>query len=219
MKFKTVVEAFNYYNNQGLEVIEKRAQEIGQTINTDPNADINELNIELDGLNQAKTNIIEKRSNSMNFNPITGMNFNAQTPKVEGGDIFGTPEYRSAFFKELLGQKLTQTEQNIYNQAMDLVETEKRASDFTTITNTPAVVPTQTLNQIISKAREMGGLISHCRDFNIPSNLEVPIGTPGSKAKWHSEGEEVNADKPNLESVKFGAYEIIKIFSKNKKSE
>ena len=37
--------------------IEKRAAEIGNIIDTDPNADTRSLNIELDGLKEAKENI------------------------------------------------------------------------------------------------------------------------------------------------------------------
>ena len=57
MKFKTIAEAFNYYRNATLEEIERRAAEIKGTIETDAEADITTLNIELSGLAQAKENI------------------------------------------------------------------------------------------------------------------------------------------------------------------
>ena len=47
MKFKTIAEAFNYYRNATLEEIERRAAEIKGTIETDAEADITTLNIEL----------------------------------------------------------------------------------------------------------------------------------------------------------------------------
>ena len=47
MKFKTVLEAFNYYKNMSVQDMEKRAQEINTEIDTDANADIEALNIEL----------------------------------------------------------------------------------------------------------------------------------------------------------------------------
>ncbi|OLF28035.1 hypothetical protein BSZ10_11060, partial [Staphylococcus aureus] len=58
--FKTVSEAFNHYRNSSLEDIETRAAQIKGTIDTDPNADITKLNIEIEGLNQAKANIKDK---------------------------------------------------------------------------------------------------------------------------------------------------------------
>lgn len=213
MKFKSIAEAFNYYRNHSKEDIEKRALAINQEISTNPNIDIQSLNIELEGLKQAKENIEERSEKQPQFNPITGFNFNkTEMPK---GDIFESTEYRSAFFKTMLGQKLTEDENRVFKRAMEIVDTEKRADAFSTTTNSAAVLPTQTLNEIISKARKMGGLISHCRSFNIPTNIVVPIGTPSTKASWHTEGEIVNTENPseNIAKVSFEGYEIIKIFS------
>lgn len=218
MKFKTVAEAFNYYRNSNITDIEKRAAEIGSIIDTDPNADIESLNIELEGLKQAKTNIEERSQNPgarNGFNPVTGMNFNNNQNKVPEGDIFASQEYRSAFYKNMLGQKLTDIENKTFMRAMEIADAEKRTDAFSTTTNSAAILPTTTLNEIISKARKMGGLISNCRNFNIPTNISVPIGTPSSKAQWHTEGVTVETENPskNIANVSFGAYEIIKIFS------
>lgn len=214
MKFKNIAEAFNYYRNHSIADIEKRTAEIGNLINTDPNINIQELNIELEGLKQAKENIEERSQGNQQFNPITGMNFNRGTERVPG-DVFESTEYRNAFFKTMLGQKLTVEEERTFKRAMEIVDTEKRADAFSTTTNSAAILPTHTLNEIIKKARTMGGLISHCRSFNIPSNISVPIGTPSTKAKWHTEGEKVDSENPaeNIAKVSFAGYEIIKIFS------
>lgn len=214
MKFKNVAEAFNYYRNHSIADIEKRTAEIGNLINTDPNIDIQELNIELEGLKQAKENIEERSQGTQQFNPITGMNFAGSTGEVRG-DVFESTEYRNAFFKTMLGQKLTVEEERTFKRAMEIVDTEKRADAFSTTTNSAAILPTHTLNEIIKKARTMGGLISHCRSFNIPSNIVVPIGTPSTKAKWHTEGEKVDSENPSegIAKVSFAGYEIIKIFS------
>lgn len=214
MKFKNVAEAFNYYRNHSVADIEKRTAEIGNLINTDPNIDIQELNIELEGLKQAKENIEERSQGTQQFNPITGMNFAGSTGEVRG-DVFESTEYRNAFFKTMLGQKLTVEEERTFKRAMEIVDTEKRADAFSTTTNSAAILPTHTLNEIIKKARTMGGLISHCRSFNIPSNIVVPIGTPSTKAKWHTEGEKVDSENPSegIAKVSFAGYEIIKIFS------
>lgn len=223
MKFKTVAEAFNYYRNFSLEGIETRAAQIKGTIDNDPNADIMSMNIEIEGLNQAKQNTQDKQTppapadnetpaQRSQFNPITSMNFDrdVEAPK---GDVFASNEYRSAFFKNMLGQKLTDVEERTFKRAMDIVDVEKRADAFSTTTSAAAVLPTQTLNEVISKARTMGGLISNCRNFNIPTNLSVPIGTPTTKAAWHVEGAAVETKEPAITNVSFAAYEIIKIMS------
>lgn len=130
-------------------------------------------------------------------------------------DIYASPEYRSAFFKTLLGQTLTNEESEVYTRAMEAVKVERRADAFSTTTSSALVLPTTTLNEIIVKARNLGGIISHCRDFAIPTNLTIPIGLPSAKAAWHQEGQTVEAQDAaaGVATVSFGAYEILKVFS------
>lgn len=77
------------------------------------------------------------------------------------GDVLNSAEYRSAFFKSLLGQKMTEFEQAAYKRAMG----DQRADAFASSTNAAAVLPTQTLNEVIKKARTMGGIMGACRAF------------------------------------------------------
>ncbi len=123
-------------------------------------------------------------------------------------------EYRSAFFKSLLGHKLTEFEQAAYDRAMG----DQRADTFADSTSAAAVLPTQTLNEVVKKARTMGGLMSVCRAFNIPSKVAVPIGTPTEAASWHAEGAAVESGKPDVTSVSFEGYEIMKVFSISEKA-
>jgi len=218
MKFKTVAEAFNHYRTATLEDIEKRAAEIKSTIESEPAADIASLNIEISGLQQAKENIKSgdgKEETMRSLNLLTSGNFETRT-EIKG-DILESAEYRSAFFKTLLGQELSKLEEQA--MATGIKEAEKRADAFTTSTDAVAVLPTSTLNEVVKKARAMGGLIAECRSFALPTKISVPVGTPGSKANWHVEGEEVAADKPNVTSVMFDGYEIIKIFSISAKAK
>lgn len=216
--FKTVQEAFNHYRNATLEEIETRAAQIKGTIDNDPNADVTKLNIEIEGLNQAKQNIQDKSQSSnegteqRSFNPITNMNFTRQN-EVPKENIFGSNEYRSAFFKTMLGQELSNVEQRTFNRAMEQQSIEHRADSFASSSNSSAVLPEQTLNEIIKKARTQGGLISHVRNFNMPTKIRIPIGTPTDRAMWHTEGEYVEAEKPNTAFVQFEGNEILKVFS------
>ena len=210
MKFKTVAEAFNYYKDKDVKTLMKRAAVINADIDVNPDADIEAYNVELKGIKEAKENI-ESRSaaQSTALNLITGRNLKGDEPKTfNGDDAASTPEYRSAFYKKLMGRKLNVNEQ----AAFDAV-TEKRADVFSTSTDVAAAIPTQTLNEVIKKARTMGGLIAEARAFQMPANIAIPIGTPSTNAAWHTEGAKVDSEKLTLESVTFGAYEIIKIFS------
>lgn len=209
MKFKNVAEAFNFYMQKSINEIETRAAEINSEIDTNPESDMNALNMELEGLKQAKLNIEERsQNNSKQFNPITGMDFQEQRIP---DDVMGSPEYRSAFFKSLLGQTLTNFESKVFLEGMK--EAEKRANAFDTLTTAAAVLPTHTLNEVISKARTMGGLLSVCRGFNIPAKVSVPVATPISAAQWHTEGQAVDIEKTNITNVAFSGYEILKVMS------
>lgn len=213
--FNTVQEAFNHYRNSSLEEIEKRAAQIKGTIDNDPNADVTKLNIEIEGLNQAKQNIQDKSNGATeqrSFNPITNMNFTRQN-EVPKENIFGSNEYRSAFFKTMLGQKLSDVEQRTFNRAMEQQDIEHRADSFASSSNSSAVLPEQTLNEVIKKARTQGGLIAHVRNFNMPTKIRIPIGTPTDRAMWHTEGEYVEAENPDTAFVQFEGNEILKVFS------
>lgn len=217
--FNTVQEAFNHYRNASLEEIETRAGQIRGTIDTDPEADITKLNIEIEGLNQAKENIKDKEQDkekgsddnveNRSFNPITGQQFKGHQ-EINKDNVFGSNEYRSAFFKTMLGQDLSNIEQRAFNTAQ---EVEQRAEGFASSSNSSAVLPETTLNEIIAKARTQGGLIAHVRNFNIPTKIRIPIGTPTAAASWHTEGAEVEAERPDTVSIQFDGNEIIKVFS------
>lgn len=213
MKFNTIAEAFNFYRNHTNAQIEARTAEINGIIDTDANADINALNIELAGLKQAKENN-EQRSaqQGAGFNVVTGMNNGGAAKRsFDMETIADQPEYRSAFLKSLIGQPLNDVEKEAYRVGVQLAE--KRADAFNSTSDSLAVLPTQTLNEIVKKARTMGGLMAECRAFNIPANIAVPIATPSSAATWHAEGAEQESEKVNLASVTFNGFELIKIFS------
>lgn len=221
--FNTVQEAFNHYRNSSLQDIETRAAQIKGTIDNDPNADITKLNIEIEGLNQAKANIKDKENQQVeqnnteqrSYNPITGAQLRGQQ-EINKDNVFGSNEYRSAFFKTMLGQDLSSIEQRAFNTAQ---EVEQRAEGFASSNNSQAILPETTLNEIITKARKQGGLIGHVRNFNIPTKIKIPIGTPTSKANWHTEGALVEAEHPDTVSIQFDGNEILKVFSISVKAQ
>lgn len=212
MNFKTVAEAFNHYKNFTLEQLEQRTAEIKGLIERDANVDINALNIELTGIKEAKDNLADKAAETRGaaMNLITGMSQGSQ-PTFDAETVFDTKEYRNAFLKSMLGQQLNSVEKDAYNVAMK--EAEKRADAYNTSSNIAAVLPTTMLNEIVKKARTIGGLMSECRAFNVPTKIAIPVGTPGTKAAWHTEGAAVETEKATAVNVTFDGYEIIKIFS------
>jgi len=210
MKFNTVAEAFNFYRNKTVKELEERAQAINAQIDSDPNADIEAFNIELRGIKEARENAdLRSAGQAAGLNLVTGRNLKGEDKKTfEGEDVAATPEYRSAFYKTLMGRKLTDNEQAAFNAVV-----EQRADAFSDSTDVAALIPTQTLNQIISKARTMGGLLAEARAFHMPTKISIPIATPTANASWHAEGAAVDTEEPSITNITFDGYEILKIFS------
>jgi HK97 family phage major capsid protein len=154
---------------------------------------------------QTKIQARAKGENDMSFDPIAATLEGASTTT----DTHAAPEYSSAFFKSLLGKELTDPETRV----MTAAKAEKRADAFNTLSNSAAILPEQTLNQIISQARPQGGLFNHVRLFSVPANLAVPVGTPTDPAAWHVEGSNVDRSKVVTHNVTFYAYELLKVLS------
>lgn len=215
MKFNNVAEAFNHYRNFTVEQIEQRTAQIKEDLIFSADLDTDAMKIEVEGLKQAKQNIIERQANTQTeqrgvMNMVTGANFEQRTnEEVLTGNVLETAEYRNAFYKTLLGHDLTQGEKAAYDRVMS----EQRTDAFNSSSDAVAVIPTQTLNEVVSKARKMGGIMSVARSFNIPAKIVVPVGTPKEAAAWHTEGNAVESEKVDVTGVSFDAYEIIKIFS------
>jgi len=210
MKFQNVAESFNYYRAQSVEAMQQRAQQIKAEIDTNPEADIDSLNIELKGIAQAKANA-ESRSEARKALKL--FESSDQAGKTfERDTVLESPEYRSAFLKTMLNQKLNDVETRAFN-----VATETRADAYNTTSNSGAVLPTTTLNEVLKKARAMGGLLGECRSFAMPTGISIPIATPSGKAAWHVESAAVDSENVSIAPVTFGGYELMKVFSISEK--
>jgi len=223
MKFKTIAEAFNHYRTSTLEEIETRAAAIKTEISTDSKADIDALNIELEGLAQAKANLAEKRSDqeaaqgsssaNTGWNPITRQNIQTGGDGQHQGDILASREYRNAFHKFMLNQPLSGEESSVMEQARQTHITENRDSNFMSTSSNSAVIPTGMLDEIFKRAANEGGILQETRRFNIPANIAVPVATPSAMAEWHVEGAEVDPDSVSTTKVTFAGHELMKVFS------
>ena len=141
-----------------------------------------------------------------NFNPIAA---GLEKGNAAITDTHNTAEYRSAFFKRLMGKELTDGE----SRALAAAQAEKRADAFNTLSNSAAVIPTTTLNEVVKQARGVNGLFNEVRLFSVPNNLSVPVGTPGDAAAWHTEGETVERKSVTTAAVTFTGRELIKVLS------
>lgn len=216
MKFTTVAEAFNFYRTQSVEDMQKRAAEIGKEIDSNADADVEALNIELKGIKEARDNAETRSEAKKTLSFFEGMDTKPQKKSFDADTVLDTEEYRSAFFKTMLNQKLDETEKRAFEVGMSVAE--RRNDAYNTSSNSAAVLPTQTLNEIIKKARTMGGLLGECRAFSMPTKIAIPIGTPSSKASWHTEADAVESENVTTATVSFDGYEIMKVFSISEKA-
>ena len=211
MKFKTVAEAFNFYRSKTVEEMETRARAIGAEIDSNADADVEALNIELRGIKEAREDAENRSSAKKTLSFFEGMETRPQKKSFDAETVLDTEEYRSAFFKTMLGRELSDTEQRAFDVAMSVAE--RRNDAYNTASNSAAVLPTQTLNEVISKARTMGGILGECRAFNIPTKVSVPVGTPSTKAAWHTEAAAVESENVTVATISFDGYELMKVFS------
>lgn len=216
MKFSTVAEAFNFYRTKTIDEMQTRAAAIGKEIDTNADADIEALNIELKGIKEAKNNLETRSEIKNNLNIFESSSMKPQKNSFTADTVLDSEEYRSAFFKTLLGQETNETEKRALSVAQTVAE--KRADNFNASSDSLAVLPTQTLNEVVKKARTIGGLLGECRAFSVPTKISIPVGTPATKATWHTEGEDVVPDKVGIATVDFDGYEIIKVFSLSAKT-
>lgn len=217
MAFANIADAFNYWNGKGMDAIERRAQELKAVIETDPAVDIKSANIELTALNQAADNAKDKAAaaQQQQTDPDTralkpfGIETRA-TDWTDADDVRKTPEYRTAFFKQLQGKQLNAMESRALNAVARL---EQRADAYGTSANNGGVIPTQTLNEIVKKAGKANGLFDEVRKLQVPAGVSVPVANPATPAKWNTEGANVDSEAPDVPPVKFDGFELIKVFS------
>ena len=213
MKFKTTAEAFNFYRTKTVEEMQTRAAAIAAEIDSNADADVEALNIELKGIKEARDNAESRSAAKRTLSLIESAGTKAKTFDAE--TVYESEEYRSAFYKTLLNQKLSDAETRAFALGMEVAE--KRSDAYNTASNSAAVLPTATLNEIIKKARTIGGLLGEARSFNVPTKISIPIGTPATKAAWHTEAAAVESENVTVASVAFDGYEIMKVFSISEK--
>lgn len=114
-----------------------------------------------------------------------------RTPQAQETRTFAldTPEYRSAFLKNLKGEMLT---------------TEERAA-----VTASAAIPTQTMNKIIGRLREYP-ILSVIEIMHIPSNVDMPVEDTVTDANWVGMSTAATDGADKLKTVSLAAYKLIK---------
>lgn len=115
---------------------------------------------------------------------------------MEREQLLASAEYRSAFFKNLMGKGLN--------------EVERRAL-ITESGSAGSAVPNTTLNQIIDKLRQTSALYNFITVSFVPGNLSFVVANAKNAAQWKVEGANGTPQDDTVVSVTLGGYEIIKL--------
>ena len=193
--------------------IEARLAEIKTELDK-PEADLNALEQESRNLTNEYADLKERKKNAEERNRILDdamrngietRRFNADenTPeeRTYGAD---SPEYRSAYLKQLRGIELTDLEERAMTSASS---------------SAGPVVPTQTVNKIISKLHQYAPLLDRIELLGVPGYVKVPAEGTTIDAALHAEGATITASKDTMTYVQLGMYEVTKLITISKTVE
>lgn len=111
-------------------------------------------------------------------------------------DPFGTPEYRSAWLKNL--------------RRLPLTDAEKRA--YANASGTGAeVVPTQTANEIISKVKKLAPMLNEVTLLHVKGAVKFVVERTNNDAAIHTENAAITPAADTLTTVTLSGYEIVKL--------
>lgn len=111
-------------------------------------------------------------------------------------DPFGTPEYRSAWLKNL--------------RRLPLTDAEKRA--YANASGTGAeVVPTQTANEIISKVKKLAPMLNEVTLLHVKGAVKFVVEGTNNDAAIHTENAAITPAADTLNTVTLSGYEIVKL--------
>lgn len=127
---------------------------------------------------------------------IVSRTFEQKQDNADPDDPFGTPEYRSAWLKNL--------------RRLHLTDAEKRA--YANASGTGAeVVPTQTANEIISKVKKLAPMLNEVTLLHVKGAVKFAVEGTNNDAAIHKENAAITAAADTLTTVTLTGYEIIKL--------
>ena len=166
---------------------------------------------EIDALEQETTQLTEERAgliaaaekrNGILDNIAKGAGIVSRSFQQNNGedntpdDPFDTPEYRSAWLKNL--------------RRLPLNDAEKRA--FSNASGAGAeVIPTQTANEIISKVKTLAPMLNEVTLLHVKGAVKFAIEGTNNAAAIHTENASITAAADTLTTVSLSGYEIVKL--------
>ena len=184
-----------------LAAIKQEIEERGDAMKAE---EIDALENETKELTEERAGLIaaaEKRNGILdNIAKGGGVSIRSFGNKEEGNadpeDPYGTPEYRSAWLKNL--------------RRLPLTDAEKRA--YANASGTGAeVVPTQTANEIISKVKKLAPMLNEVTLLHVKGAVKFVVEGTNNDAAIHTENAAITPAADTLTTVTLSGYEIVKL--------
>lgn len=194
--------------------IEARLAAIKQEIET-RGADMTAA--EIDALEQETTQLTEERAgliaaaekrNGILDNIAKGAGVVSRSFEQRGqqeeklNDPFGTPEYRSAWLKQLRRLPLTEAENRAFMEARAYANASGTGAE---------VIPTQTANEIISKVKTLAPMLNEVTLLHVKGAVKFAVESANNAAAIHTENAAITPAADTLTTVQLSGYEIIKL--------
>lgn len=103
-------------------------------------------------------------------------------------------EYRSAYFKRLLGRELTESEERAY-----------------TTSNAAGAIPTESADEVIKKITKLAPVLDEITLLKVRGNITFAVEGTKTKGAVHTENGAITPDSDTLVSVTLGGYEVTKL--------
>ena len=183
-----------------LAAIKKEIEERGDAMKAE---EIDALENETKELTEERAGLIaaaEKRNgildNIAKGAGIVSRTFEQKQDNADPDDPFGTPEYRSAWLKNI--------------RRLPLNDAEKRA--FSNASGAGAeVIPTQTANEIISKVKKLAPMLNEVTLLHVKGAVKFVVEGTNNDAAIHTENAAITPAADTLTTVTLSGYEIVKL--------
>jgi len=180
-----------------LREIDERKLEIRQLLESDVETDLDEVEKELCELEAEAKELRSKKEIAEKIQTGEAEVRKIEEPEVETMDnITATKEYRSAFFKRLLGKPLTEIEERAYTSANQ---------------SAYAVIPVETANMIFEKMKKVAPMLSQITLLRVAGNVKFAIEGTRNLATVHTENDVMTPAADTLTYVTLAGYEYAKV--------
>ena len=183
-----------------LREIDERKLEIRQLLESDVETDLDEVEKELVELEAEAKELRSKKEIAEKIQTGEEEARKIEEPEVEKSmdreDILASKEYRSAFFKRLLGRPLNEVEERAYTSAEN---------------SAGVVIPLETANMIFEKMKKVAPMLSQITLLRVAGNVKFAIEGTRNVAAIHTENGAITPATDTLTYVTLAGYEYAKV--------